>query len=550
MNKYVIGLLCLFAVHCAEAQWDSDPSDPTYHWGDLREGNICTDGFGGAFFTVGEWDGLRQRVGHVNADGSFTFQGSAPPYENLLFADLSGYGSTTAGLTLIPSEPPGTMIAIDWRFTENAVYAGSIFCKFDTSGLTGFQRITVNDTVHGFLFASNDRPEGGMDAVSDGQGGVHFVLYTEMSVPFFYNHLRSNGTLTYPWPGLEVPAGGIYPDGYGGVFFLYLENWPNSQTWGIRFDQDGMQQWPEARYLIRDGLGTGGNTLLLSPGRLFFARDSLMSPNTYAHYVFLVDTAGNHLWEVQGGRFAEEYSGQLIGTNKFIGDGLGGFFNNRYVAPGPPHLFRYNEDAELIASNTDDAWVDRLDDIGGAYRAFFEPNYPNPDSIRVSFLHYGSDLAWLWEDTVTAVRIGDEWWGGAQSYIAAEENGIIGMVHTLPGVIFYHLNPDGSIGPRTSVPGLPPSPVADFRILSVYPNPFNAAAYITLSSPIAADVRLQIHDVLGRAVHDEIIAGRAGEWKWRWQADHIPSGTYWLTATPQLPTQIAPSRIAKIVLVR
>jgi hypothetical protein len=63
-----------------------------------------------------------------------------------------------------------------------------------------------------------------------------------------------------------------------------------------------------------------------------------------------------------------------------------------------------------------------------------------------------------------------------------------------------------------------------------YPNPFNPATTIRYSLPVASDVHIAIHDVLGRKIAT-LVEGQtpAGTHVVNWQTDNLPSGTYFYT---------------------
>jgi hypothetical protein len=65
-------------------------------------------------------------------------------------------------------------------------------------------------------------------------------------------------------------------------------------------------------------------------------------------------------------------------------------------------------------------------------------------------------------------------------------------------------------------------------VLSNYPNPFNAATTISYSLPQAADIRIEIFDILGRRV-ETLFSGpqQAGEHAVSWKPGNISSGIYY-----------------------
>ena len=81
--------------------------------------------------------------------------------------------------------------------------------------------------------------------------------------------------------------------------------------------------------------------------------------------------------------------------------------------------------------------------------------------------------------------------------------------------------------PATSTP-LEPTPIAEtFALHQNYPNPFNPETNITYDLSQPGRVRLRIYDVQGRLVQTLIDGAQpAGQHTLRFDASHLPSGTY------------------------
>jgi len=84
----------------------------------------------------------------------------------------------------------------------------------------------------------------------------------------------------------------------------------------------------------------------------------------------------------------------------------------------------------------------------------------------------------------------------------------------------------GSVVSDEPVSGLPDN----FRIVSVYPNPFNPETTITFTSSELGAVRITAYDVLGREVNT-IASGQYGVGTHRatWNANGLPAGNYFIT---------------------
>lgn len=92
-----------------------------------------------------------------------------------------------------------------------------------------------------------------------------------------------------------------------------------------------------------------------------------------------------------------------------------------------------------------------------------------------------------------------------------------------------------ALGSGRELPGVLPSGVADeessapeqFRLLSVYPNPFNPVTTVQYTVPSSGRVTLIVYDILGRKVETLVDGNRsAGEYSVRWDAKGMSSGVY------------------------
>ncbi|MBM3328438.1 MAG: hypothetical protein FJY67_03060 [Calditrichaeota bacterium] len=82
---------------------------------------------------------------------------------------------------------------------------------------------------------------------------------------------------------------------------------------------------------------------------------------------------------------------------------------------------------------------------------------------------------------------------------------------------------------ETSAPGEPDPLPAEFRIVSLHPNPFNRTTMVIFDLPIPSEVRLEVFDLAGRSVE----AGRpvrfaGGRHSLAWQPDGLGAGVYLL----------------------
>jgi hypothetical protein len=83
-----------------------------------------------------------------------------------------------------------------------------------------------------------------------------------------------------------------------------------------------------------------------------------------------------------------------------------------------------------------------------------------------------------------------------------------------------------------SVRSLPDRSPSTFSLSQNYPNPFNPTTTIEFSIPIASYVSLKIFNVLGQEVASPVNENLvAGQYSVDWNADNVPSGTYFVRLT-------------------
>ena len=100
----------------------------------------------------------------------------------------------------------------------------------------------------------------------------------------------------------------------------------------------------------------------------------------------------------------------------------------------------------------------------------------------------------------------------------------------------------GVNGPFIGSNHLPTSPY----VLSAYPNPFNSSAQITVNFEKSVDIQLNVYNLLGQKVTD-LFTGRigSGQQKFKFTADHLPDGIYFIKLDAGNETVIK-----KIVLIK
>lgn len=73
--------------------------------------------------------------------------------------------------------------------------------------------------------------------------------------------------------------------------------------------------------------------------------------------------------------------------------------------------------------------------------------------------------------------------------------------------------------------------VKDFKLYQNFPNPFNPTTKIKFNLPVGTNVRITIHDILGKEIATMVEGDflSAGDWEFEWDATDFPSGVYYYT---------------------
>jgi hypothetical protein len=508
------------------AQWSNDPYAHIGHFGNFNwdDTGVCSDGLGGVFCALNLNGGI-DWITHVDADGYLTLDNAV--YPGILPMDSIHFGDTGPGATLIPSEPPGTVIVLSIRDSINDLqeieYLGMVISKFDTSGRTGFGRIFIPSDTN-MYFADRGTEgltdfQGGYAGTSDHHGGVHLVFHVN-AIGRVYNHLNSVGIWRYPLPGVLMRGQFLHADGTGGVIDTWY-NFPNhpNEMRGQRYNAVGDSVWESGgRLMLPPPLGTG---MLYALGS---NRILCRTGDAPEQRLFLLDSNAVNLWEPAGRPFPTTTPNRL-----FFLDRLGGFFTTGPVVNGNWLTYHYNSDAQLIAtSQPSNHNPFQADGLGGGYNYLSHDGYQ--DSLNAGWIwRWQSDLLLAWPDSLLAFSCSS---CGSVRWTTVEGGGMVGILGVSTGIAFYHVNPDGTLGPSTHVELPLIAKPTSLCITSVYPNPFNATAKISFTLPKTASVDLNVYDVTGRKTGG-LLSGptgvvAAGEHRMEFDGSDLPSGIYFV----------------------
>jgi len=525
--------LLLLGINAAGiSQWSDNPQGHIRHSCGIYRvpagiSSICSDGLGGVFVTTGfstsGWaDERRYWLVHVNADGYLSLQGNECP--DMIRVDEPNYGTDfqTGIVRLIPSEPLGTVIVLTERYLLddfiNPTFVGLVAVKYDSLGLSGFGRVQFSaDTTLRLARRGYEGLwdlAGGWEGQSDLLGGVHLVM-RHMAGGRYYNHLSSTGELRYQLPGVRMRGMYLHRDQTGGVFDFWWEPEQPSELHGQRFNAQGDSVF-EAGGRTVTTQGEYQLNITLSANRILY-RTSVETSGLVMQNVYLLDTNMVNQWE-QGGRILRTDS-----ANVFIGailpDETGGFFHHQEVTDSTTIINRYDSEANHFASSAPEPRViSQSDGLGGGY--YYE--------MQGKVWRWQPDMTPAWQDSIVVFDCTS---CGSTRWTTVEEGGLIGLLSTSTGYAFYHVNLDGTLGPRTNVDEDGPTVPGAFRIVKAFPNPFNSTLSISLDVPLHQEVTVSLYDLLGREV-DVVYRGRLSSQTISYVAPAaLSSGVYFLRAS-------------------
>jgi len=92
---------------------------------------------------------------------------------------------------------------------------------------------------------------------------------------------------------------------------------------------------------------------------------------------------------------------------------------------------------------------------------------------------------------------------------------------------------------------------ASFNLSDAYPNPFNPTTTMTLTMPMAGDLKVEVYNLLGQVVAT-LASGymEASTYTLTWDASNASSGVYFVHFTATGEGRTAVSQIQKLMLVK
>jgi hypothetical protein len=285
-----------------------------------------------------------------------------------------------------------------------------------------------------------------------------------------------------------------------------------------RFEGDALPllgQQPEDTWTYSD---------VFDPGAVTLRTVEFVNGGDYRHTMYKFASDGTDLWGTDGRVLIDAgvFSPRLIPDEQ---DGLLlAVRDNSTQTWTTTHLD--NELAELATGQPEWTHPERPDGHGGSLTLFSNVGSPEV-GIRVSAQKWDAGVFHAWMDSTVILDINVGPSPARQGWTVTDDGGMIGIVTTNFGAIFYRVSPAGMLGDPPSAARDISSLPATISLHQNYPNPFNPTTTISFSLPFASHATLKIFDVTGRAVRTLIESPlRSGDHSIEFAADNLATGIY------------------------
>jgi hypothetical protein len=422
--------------------------------------------------------------------------------------------------------PDGGYMVGGYTHSFGGGFHDCLFIRLDENGDTLWTRIQGSPNGAELVYDFSKTPDGGYVAV----GSHNYPFYLSQ---FYLLKIDANGDSV--WSGLY--GHGDYAEiGYG-VEALddggYIFTGSASRTVGgtqaavVKIDTAGNIEW-DVYYGLNE-TDVGYSVVATDDGCYIVAGSSsgFVSPGNRDLLLMKVDANGDTLWLKNYGGEQDDRAYKVIQT----ADG-------GVIAVGYSISFGggYTKDWYIVRADSagDTLWTRAY---GNPYEDVALDVKELPDNG--GFVVAGSMHDGQWDACVLKLDVnGDSIWAftvGGPGYEVAygieltDDGGYIICGQTdsygQGGYDFYivKLSPDFTGTGEDGYSVLPDNP----DLYQNYPNPFNAATTISYSLPQAADIRIEVYDILGRRV-ETLFSGpqAAGEHAVSWRPGEISSGVY------------------------
>jgi len=555
LKKLRILLIFIIVTQILNAQWSNDPSVNTTivnTFGGQVMPMAVSDGKGGAiiFFHERGQELYAQRIGW---DGYLRWDSAGVPVctaPNPQFAEA------------VLSDGKGGSFVVWMDYRE---YAGSATFNLTTNSLY-VQRIDSNGIClwqnDGVLVRSflnmEEKPTYQEALAEDGHGGVFIIWVDRRTAESVYDlgkiylqHIDSTGVVLFEPDGMLIGDGEdprILSDDSSGVYVL------RKLKLAQRYSYEGFPMWNQEVYTDSAGF----SSQIAKDGHGGFIYAGLRFPSGRPKYIGLqrVNRRGDRLWDIN-----RLYLDQTPRLNlRAISDGESGIIFQWQKE-------NYTNCIQKVDSSGVLKWSDRWLEKGGAPLIsdicggilFPDVLHDSLEKGCVQRIDANGNFPWGKIGAVLFQRVDliSSGWGYWQFVSDLKGGGILiwDELSEVTGnidIFAQHVDSEGKLGPVLAIKNTsPPEQIADqFRIDSLYPNPFNSTVTIKYSVNLKTNINIKVYDIKGEEVTKLFNGDRApGEYQIQWNGTNtcgllVGNGLYILRMSS--PSQTISKKIVLI----
>jgi len=309
--------------------------------------------------------------------------------------------------------------------------------------------------------------------------------------------------------------------------FIVRADQSGDTVWTRRYIVPGRESWDGLAYSV---IKTSDGNYVVA-GEIFYQRENISDI-----YVLKINDNGDTLWTKLIDYQMREYAWDCAETpaNDII---ITGWTWAGYSDPNGDKIYlaKLTHNGEFLwqkiyaypwpVSSYNDAWAVTVDPNDDGYLIVADTREDIIDQRDIYVLKTDAD-----GDTLWTIKTGDHVDESPFNIITTDDGGfaVCGQRYMLntSGQLykdFYLLKYESLSGIMPSEFYLP----QETELIQNYPNPFNEQTIIKYNLPVSTEVKLDIHDILGRRI-ESLINGKqqAGYHNIIWRAEDLPSGVY------------------------
>jgi hypothetical protein len=553
ITSILVFSLCLYTK--VIAQWTDDPSVNTTvvnTFGGQVMPMAVSDGKGGAiiFFHERGQELYAQRIGW---DGYLRWDSAGVPVctaPNPQFAEAV-LSDGRGGAFVVWMDYREYAGSATFNLTTNSLYVQRI----DSNGICLWQNDGV--LVRSFL-DMDDKPTYQEALAEDGHGGVFIIWWDYRTAESVYDvgkvylqHVDSTGTALFEPDGMVIGDGDsplILSDDSSGVYAF------RKLKLAQRYSYEGMPMWSQELYVDSAGF----SSQIVKDGHGGFIYAGLRFPSGRPKYIGLqrVNRHGEKLWNSK--RLYLDHTPRL--NLRAVSDGESGIIFG-WQKENYTDCIQKVDSAGILKWS--DQWLEKggaplISDIRGGI-LFPDVLHDSLEKGFVQRIDANGNFPWGDIGTVMFQRVDliSSGWGYWQFVSDLKGGGILiwDELSEVTGnidIFAQHVDSEGKLGPVLAIKNTsPPEHIIDqFRIDSLYPNPFNSTITINYTIHKKTNINIKVYDIKGEQVA-ELLNGDCSpsEYQIQWNGTNasgllVSNGLYILRMSS--PSQTISKKIALI----